>query len=50
MFLFNACLMGYEEAEWMDIILDRMDCILCNVAQLQRLQALGPSGPDGEMM
>lgn len=38
MFLFNACLMGYEEAEWMDIILDRMDCILCNVAQLQRLQ------------
>lgn len=38
MFLFNSCVMGYEDSEWMDLILDQFDAIASNVDQLHRLQ------------
>eukprot|EP00435_Cladocopium_sp_Y103_P045546 s1188_g13.t1 len=38
MFLFNSCVMGYEDSEWMDLILDQFDAIASNVDHLDRLQ------------
>lgn len=38
MFLFNSCVMGYEDSEWMDLILDQIDAIASNVHYLHRLQ------------
>jgi len=38
MFLFNSCVMGYEDSLWMDLVLDRLNALASNVCQLLRLQ------------
>lgn len=38
MFLFNSCVMGYEDSLWMDLVLHRLNALASNVCQLLRLQ------------